>query len=72
MYTIKLKVNKNVLDKILYFLKNFPEKDVKIIETINNDSFEKTIDFSKYKIKSFKKINNPVKWQNLIRDEWER
>ena len=28
------------------------------------------IDFSQYNIESLKKINDPVKWQHTIRDEW--
>ena len=67
MHTIKLKVNDIVYEHIMFLLDSFKSKGV----VIEEDKTEDGIDFSKYKINSFKDIKDPVKWQNEIRKEWD-
>ena len=66
MLTIKLKVDDLVYEHIMFLLDSFKSKGV----IIEEDKTEEEIDFSKYKINSFKDIKDPVKWQNEIRKEW--
>jgi hypothetical protein len=66
MHTIKLKVDDLVYEHIMFLLDSFKSKGV----IIEEDKTEEEIDFSKYKINSFKDIKDPVKWQNEIRKEW--
>jgi hypothetical protein len=37
---------------------------------IETDTSAAQIDFSGYKVASFKKIKNPVAWQRDLREEW--
>jgi hypothetical protein len=67
MHTIKLKVEDIVYEHIIFLLDSFKSKGV----VIEEDKTEDGIDFSKYKINSFKDIKDPVKWQNEIRKEWD-
>ncbi len=73
MRTIKLNVSDSVYSHLMFFLKNLKSDEVKIIE----DKKEKTqkedeiIDFSKFEIKSFKDIKDPVQWQKDLRSEWK-
>ena len=67
MHTIKLKVEDIVYEHIMLLLDSFKSKGV----VIEEDKTEDGIDFSKYKINSFKNIKDPVKWQNEIRKEWD-
>ena len=66
MHSIKLKVDDLVYEHIMFLLDSFKSKGV----IIEEDKTEEEIDFSKYKINSFKDIKDPVKWQNEIRKEW--
>jgi hypothetical protein len=66
MHTIKLRVEDIVYEHIMFLLDSFKSKGV----VIEEDETENGIDFSKYKINSFKDIKDPVKWQNEIRKEW--
>jgi len=68
MRTIQLKVEDTIYEHILFLLESLKSKGV-IIET-NDKKEDNNIDFSRYKIDSFSKIKDPVKWQNKIRDEW--
>jgi len=43
-------------------------EDKRYDQTVNNHE----IDFSKFKVKSFESIKDPVRWQQNIRDEWDR
>jgi len=51
----------------MFLLDSFKSKGI----VIEEDKVEDGIDFSKYKINSFKNIKDPVKWQNEIRKEWD-
>ena len=67
MHTIKLRVEDIVYEHIMFLLDSFKSKGI----VIEEDKVEDGIDFSKYKINSFKDIKDPVKWQNEIRKEWD-
>jgi len=67
MHTIKIRVEDKVYEHILFVLDSFKSKGV----VIEEDKTEDNIDFSKYSIKSFKKIKDPVAWQNDLRKEWD-
>ncbi len=75
MHRLVIDVNENVLDKIIYFLNNLPQKDVIVIadEVLSEkNSKSNFIDFSQFKVAVFKDIKNPVEWQKEIRKEWDR
>ncbi len=75
MHRLVLDVNENVLDKIIYFLNHLPQKDVKIVqdETIETEQLSNDgINFSDYKVDSFKAITDPIAWQKALRSEWDR
>lgn len=55
------------LEKVRLVIMYDISKDLDIREQHIDNS---TIDFSQYKIKSLKKINDAVEWQNKIREEW--
>ena len=73
MHRLVIDVNENVLDKIIYFLNHLPQKDVRVLrdEVIEENTKNTSIDFSQYNIESFKKIENPVDWQQQLRKEWD-
>ncbi len=73
MHSLKLNIKDSVFGKIIYFLQNLPKNEVEIVEDviIEGDNKE-SIDFSKYKISAFTEIDDPVKWQKKIRNEWDR
>ncbi len=75
MHRLVIDVNENVLDKIIYFLRNLPKKDVKVIEdhVLQEKKIKDNyIDFSQFQVDTFKEIKDPVAWQRQIRDEWNR
>ena len=76
MRTIKIDVNDNIYEHIIFFLKNLPSNMVKIYEAKNEaesnnikDEIEKI--FKENNISAFKEIKDPVAWQRSIRDEWQ-
>jgi hypothetical protein len=76
MKTIKIDINDSVYEHILFFLKSLPSNLVKIQEVNSKESkidTKKKIEeiFSKNDIVAFKDIEDPVKWQRELRDEWE-
>ena len=71
MHTIKLKVGDSIYNHIMFILKNLSSEELEIIEEDKEYQKDRNlIDFSKYKIKSFDNVKDPVKWQRAIRDEW--
>ncbi len=67
MHTITIKVKDSVADKIIYLLKNL--SDIEIVE-------DKKIDHSTIKLNQVKgilknRIEDPLKYQQDLRDEWE-
>jgi len=64
MHNINLEItNEQVYQNIMFFLKHLNVDGLKIKE-------EQKLDFSDYKIDSFKNLD-PVKFQNELRDEWK-
>jgi len=61
MHKIELQVDDSIYEYIMFLLKNLKVKGLDIKEDI---------DFSKYKIDSFKEID-PLKYQQKIRNEWK-
>ncbi len=62
---------------ILHLPKEYINKKIEILVLPFDFNEEKkdrnsVIDFSKYKVKAFENIKDPVKWQQKIRNEWER
>ncbi|MBF0266879.1 MAG: hypothetical protein HQL46_16570 [Gammaproteobacteria bacterium] len=74
MHTIKLKVKDSVYEHVICLLKSLNKQELEIIEDnkISENDEESSIDFSKYNIKAFQDIEDPVKWQRDIRVEWDR
>ena len=74
MRKLTLNIEDSVLDKLYYFLKNLPKKDIQILsdEKIEDNENINTIDFSKYNIDAFSSVEDPVKFQKLLREEWDR
>ena len=72
MHTIKLTVEDSIYNHIMFLLKSLNRKDIKIIEDRVTTNQETNIDFSKYKVKAFQNIEDPVKWQQEIRKEWDQ
>jgi len=71
MHIIKLAVEDNIYRHIMFLLKSLNKKDINIIEDRKTKTEENSIDFSNYKVKAFQNIENPVKWQQEIRAEWD-
>lgn len=75
MHNINLQVEDNIYQNIMFLLNNLNLSGLKIQEenslnTLDFNKSKKTIDFSAYKIESFKKLDDPVEWQKKTRDEW--
>lgn len=72
MHTIKLNVGNNAYAHLIFLLKSLNASEVQIVEDIalNNDDSFGVIDMSEYKIEAFKAIQDPLKWQQEIRAEW--
>ena len=71
MHTIKLTVADSVYGHIMFLLKNLNTKEIKIVED-KITTKDNSINFSNYKVKAFKDIEDPVKWQQDLRKEWDR
>lgn len=72
MHTIKLNVGDKAYAHLMFLLKNLKTDEIKIVEDIveNTDESSLVIDMSEYKIESFKSIQDPLKWQEDIRAQW--
>jgi hypothetical protein len=69
---INLQVDESIYQNVMFLLNNLKIDGLKIIENkqegqTDTDNF---LDFSQYDIKAFKNIEDPIKWQKKIRDEW--
>ena len=54
----------------MFLLNNLKLKGLEIKEeNVSEDKLD-SLDFSQYKVKAFENIDDPVKWQQSIRDEW--
>ena len=54
------------------FIKESLKKNKEKQNFFNNEDKNSEISFSKYKINSFKNITDSVKWQQEMRNEWDR
>ena len=72
MHTIKLNVGDGIYNHLMFLLKNLKTNELEIIEDKENTTTQEEIDFSKYKISAFKNIDDSLRWQKEIRNEWDR
>jgi len=72
MHQLVLNIEDELLGKLHAFMKKLPKKDVEIISDKKITTSEEVLDFSRYRIPSFKQIEDPVQWQIDIRSEWDR
>ena len=71
MHTIKLNVGDNAYAHLMFLLKNLNTSEVQIVEDIVQDKDNDSgVDMSAYKIEAFKDIQDPLKWQEDIRAQW--
>ena len=72
MHTIKLNVGDSAYTHLMFLLKNLNTSEIEVVEDTAQDegNASKGIDMSAYKIEAFKAIQDPLKWQQDIRDEW--
>ncbi|MFA5455841.1 MAG: hypothetical protein WC272_11065 [Sulfurimonas sp.] len=72
MHTIKLNVGDSAYTHLMFLLKNLNTNEIQVVEDITQDEDNscETIDMSVYKIEAFKAIQDPLKWQQDIRAEW--
>ncbi len=72
MHTVKLNVGDRAYAHLMFLLKSLNTSDIEVIEDIplSKDDTTKTIDMSAYKIDAFKYMQDPLKWQQEIRAEW--
>ena len=55
----------------MFLLKNLNTSEVQIVEDIVQDKDNDSgVDMSAYKIEAFKAIQDPLKWQQDIRAQW--
>ena len=71
IHTIKLNVSDDAYPHLMFLLKNLNTSDVQIVEEVPQGKDDSVpIDMSAYKIDAFKAIQDPLKWQQEIRAEW--
>ena len=72
IHTIKLNVGDSAYAHLMFLLKNLNTSGVQIVEEVpqGKDDSIQPIDMSAYKIDAFKAIQDPLKWQQDIRAEW--
>ena len=72
MHTIKLHVGDNAYTHLMFLLKHLNTQEIQVVEDLPQDtqSAAQAIVLSAYKIDAFKAIQDPLKWQQDIRAEW--
>ena len=70
MHTVQLKIDNSIYNNVMFLLNNLKLEGLYIKETKEVTKKTNSLDFSKYKVEAFKDIEDPVKWQQSIRDEW--
>ena len=72
MHTIKLNVGDSAYTHLMFLLKNLNTSEIQVVEDIaqDEDNSCETIDMSAYKIEAFRAIQDPLKWQQEIRAQW--
>lgn len=75
MHTLTLKVQDSIYAHIMFLLQNLNTKELEIVEDIAVEApaiQKDCVDFSAYSIKAFQTIDDPVKWQQELRSEWDK
>ena len=70
MHIVQLKIDNSIYSNVMFLLNNLNLKGLHINETKEVTKKTNSLDFSKYKVDAFKDMEDPVKWQQSIRDEW--
>ncbi|MGE0737786.1 hypothetical protein [Sulfurimonas sp.] len=70
MHTIKLNVGDSAYAHLMFLLKNLNTSEIQVVEDRAEEKECSFIDMSAYKIKAFQAIQDPLKWQQEIRAEW--
>ncbi len=70
MHTIKLNVGDNAYAHLMFLLKNLNTSEIQVVEDRAEEKEYSFIDMSAYKIEAFQTIQDPLKWQQEIRAEW--
>ncbi|MDQ7060701.1 MAG: hypothetical protein Q9M43_06035 [Sulfurimonas sp.] len=70
MHTVQLKIDNNIYHNVMFLLNNLKLEGLEIKEDKESLKTINSLDFSNYKVKAFEDIEDPVKWQQSIRDEW--
>ncbi len=75
MHTLTLKVHDNIYHHILYLLKSMDKKEVEIVLDTHikssknvNQQIKALLQEQKHPL--FQSIDDPVKWQQKLREEW--
>ncbi len=70
MHTVQLKIDNSIYHNVMFLLNNLNLKGLEIKEDNSREDKIDSLNFSQYKVKAFEDIDDPVKWQQSIRDEW--
>lgn len=72
MHTIKLNVGNSAYTHLMFLLKNLNTNEIQVVEDIaqDEDNASGAIDMSAYKVEAFKTMQDPLRWQQDIRAEW--
>lgn len=74
-HIVKLTMEDNIYDNIMFMLKSLQPKGLKIEEIKDDSSIQNTKSkikelFASHNIEAFKSIDDPMQWQKNQRDEW--
>jgi len=69
MHSIRLEIEDSVFEKVIYFLKNLPEDEVKIVEEIKNQNSKSSEIESDIKAFSNHSANLIEDWKEHAEDE---
>jgi len=72
MYTVKLTMEHNIYQNIMFILKNLKIKGLKIEEELPSCNTKAKIKelFENQNLKLFRSIDDPMQWQKNQRDKW--
>ena len=70
MHPIKLNVGDSAYAHLMFLLKNLNTSEIQVVEDRAEEKEYSFIDMSAYKIEAFQAIQDPLKWQQEIRAEW--
>lgn len=69
MHTVKLKIEDDIYQNIMFLLNNLNLKGLEIKEE-NNTKYKMQQLFKEKKINLFTSIDDPLAWQDQQRDQW--